>query len=48
VTLKFPTPTAYNYVFYLGIAAMIVAIAFSLASRNYTFRKEPGRSDKQA
>ena len=48
VTLKFPTPTAYNYVFYLGIAAMVVAIAFSLASRNYTFRKEPGRSDKQA
>ncbi len=40
VPVAFPNATAFDYVFYLGIAAMALAILFSLASENYVFRKQ--------
>ena len=36
----FPTATAFDYVFYLGIASMVAVVVFSLATKNYVFRKE--------
>jgi MFS family permease len=38
--VSFPSSTAFDVIFYLGIAAMIVAIVFSLAAKNYTFRRK--------
>jgi MFS family permease len=35
--VSFPTSTAYDYVFYLGIVAMLAVLAFSLAAKNYVF-----------
>jgi MFS family permease len=43
VPASFPNATAFDYVFYLGIVAIFVAILFSLASKNYVFRKQPQR-----
>ena len=40
VPVKFPTSTAFDMIFYLAIAAMVVAILFSLTAENYTFRKK--------
>lgn len=40
VPVAFPNSTAFDYVFYLGIAAMVVAIVLSLATKNYIFRKQ--------
>ena len=39
-SVTFPTATAFNYIFYLGIAAMAVAALFSLAGKNYTFKNK--------
>jgi EmrB/QacA subfamily drug resistance transporter len=39
IPVAFPNATAFDYVFYLGIAVMAVAIALSLATKNYHFRK---------
>jgi EmrB/QacA subfamily drug resistance transporter len=36
-----PSSTAFDMIFYLGIAAMVAAIAFALAAKNYTFRGKP-------
>lgn len=36
---SFPTATAFDYVFYLGIACMIAVVAFALATKNYVFKK---------
>ena len=38
VPVKFPTSTAFDVIFYLAIAAMVFAILFSLAAKNYTFK----------
>jgi MFS family permease len=40
--ISFPTSTAYDYVFYLGIVAMIIVVLFSLATKNYVFRSQKG------
>jgi EmrB/QacA subfamily drug resistance transporter len=40
VPVAFPNSTAFDYVFYLGIAVMVVAIVLSLAAKNYVFRKQ--------
>ena len=40
VPVAFPNATAFDYVFYLGIAVMVVAIVLSLATKNYVFRKQ--------
>lgn len=40
--ITFPSSTAFDYIFYLGIGAMLVAVVFALAAKNYTFRKRPG------
>ena len=37
---SFPTATAFDYVFYLGIASMVAVVVLSLATKNYVFRKE--------
>jgi EmrB/QacA subfamily drug resistance transporter len=42
-----PSSNAYDYIFYLGIAAMLVAIVFALASKNYTFKSKPRLSPSQ-
>jgi EmrB/QacA subfamily drug resistance transporter len=39
IPMTFPSATAFDTVFYIGIGAMLVAIVFSFAARNYTFRK---------
>jgi EmrB/QacA subfamily drug resistance transporter len=39
-SISFPTATAFDYVFYFGIALMIAVVAFSLATKNYVFRKD--------
>ena len=41
VPVAFPSSSAFDYIFYLGIGAMLVAIVFALAAKNYTFRKRP-------
>ncbi|MHB8566091.1 MAG: MFS transporter [Nitrososphaerales archaeon] len=38
----FASPAAFNYIFLLGIALMIVVFGISLATKNYTFKKPPG------
>ena len=40
-SFSFPTSTAFDYVFYLGIVCMIAVVALALATKNYVFRKEP-------
>jgi MFS family permease len=37
--VSFPTSTAFDYIFYGGIAAMVVVVVLSLAAKNYVFRK---------
>ena len=37
--MSFPTSTAFDYIFYLGILSMICVVIFSLATENYVFRK---------
>ena len=39
VFAAFPTSSAFDYIFYLGIASMLAAVVFSLAAKNYVFRK---------
>ena len=39
VPLALPNATAFDYVFYLAIASMVVAIVFALGTKNYTFKK---------
>jgi EmrB/QacA subfamily drug resistance transporter len=41
VPVAFPNATAFDYVFYLAIAVMGVAIVLSFAARNYVFRRQP-------
>jgi len=38
--VSFPSATAFDTIFYVGIAAMAVAIVLSLLAKNYTFRKK--------
>lgn len=35
----FPTATAFDYIFEIGIGLMILVVAISLATKNYTFKK---------
>lgn len=37
--VSFPSPTAFDYIFYLGIASMVAVLVFSLAAKNYIFKK---------
>ncbi len=46
ITKTFPSAAAFNYIFYLGAAGMVVAILFALAAKNYTFR-QPNTSPPQ-
>jgi MFS family permease len=43
-TLPLANSTAFNYVFAIGIALMILCAAISLATKNYTFRKPTAKS----
>jgi len=36
--ISFPTNTAFDYVFYLGIACMVAVVVLSFAGKNYVFR----------
>jgi MFS family permease len=38
-TVSFPTPSAFDYIFYLAIACMVAVVILSLAAKNYVFRK---------
>ncbi len=38
--LSFPTATAFDYIFYVGIACMVVVVGLSLAAKNYVFKKD--------
>ena len=40
VTESFPTSTAFNFIFYLDMAALVLAILVSLTAKNYTFNKK--------
>ena len=48
VTVAFPDPTAFNYIFYLGIGFLLFAIAVSLAAKNYTFRSRSAPRNEPA
>ncbi len=37
---SFPTATAFDYVFYFGIACMVAVVVISLATKNYVFGKD--------
>jgi MFS family permease len=39
VPRSFPSSSAYDYVFYLGIACMLAVVAIALTTKNYVFRK---------
>ena len=39
--MAFPTSSAFDYIFYLGIVCMVAVVGFSLATKNYVFRKTP-------
>jgi EmrB/QacA subfamily drug resistance transporter len=36
-----PSSSAYDYIFYLGIVAMLFAIGFALGTKNYVFKRKP-------
>ena len=39
--ITFPSSMAFDFIFYIGAAAMLLAILISLAARNYTFSNTP-------
>ncbi len=40
VSVSFPTSVAFDYIFYLGIASMALVLVFSVAAKNYVFKKQ--------
>ena len=40
VSNSFPTPTAFNYIFYLAIVCMAAVVVLSLTGKNYVFKKQ--------
>jgi len=44
--MSFPTSSAFDYIFYLGIVCMIAVVGFSLATKNYVFgrRAQPSNA----
>ena len=42
VPISFPNSTGFDYVFYLGIVAMVLAVVFSFGTKNYVFKKKAG------
>ncbi len=40
--MSFPTSTAFDYIFYFGIASMVAVVVISLMAKNYVFRKNSG------
>jgi energy-converting hydrogenase Eha subunit E len=40
--IALPSSTAFDYIFYLAIGTMIVAILLAVAAKNYVFAKEKG------
>jgi hypothetical protein len=40
VPISLPTSTAFYCTFYLGVASMVAVLIFSLATKNYVFRKQ--------
>ncbi len=46
--MSFPTPTAFDYIFYLAIACMVAVVVLALAGKNYVFKKSvPGPTSNQ-
>ena len=45
--VSLPTSAAFDYIFYLGIVAMLFVVVFSLATKNYVFRSQPEGSRSQ-
>jgi MFS family permease len=41
LSMSFPTPDAFNYIFYLAIACMAAVVVLSLTGKNYVFKKQP-------
>jgi len=39
LSMSFPTPTAFDYIFYLAIVCMVAVVVLALAGRNYVFKK---------
>ncbi len=39
IPIPFPNSTGFDYVFYLGMAAMAMAVVISLGTKNYAFKK---------
>jgi len=39
ISTSFPTPTAFDYIFYLAIVCMIAVVVLALAGKNYVFKK---------
>lgn len=41
LSMSFPTPAAFDYIFYVAIACMVAVVILALAGKNYVFRKQP-------
>jgi len=41
LSMSFPTPTAFDYIFYLAIACMAGVVVLALAGKNYVFKINP-------
>ena len=44
--LAFPSSAAFDYIFYLTIATMVVAIILAAAAKNYVFARQPSASPR--
>lgn len=44
--LVFPSSTAFDYIFYLTIVTMVIAILLSAAAKNYFFARQPQSSTR--
>jgi EmrB/QacA subfamily drug resistance transporter len=43
-----PSATAFDYIFYIGIAALAIGVVFALFSKNYVFKKGPAQATAPA
>ena len=40
ISMSFPLPTAFDYIFYLAIVCMLAVVVLALAGKNYVFKKQ--------
>jgi len=40
LSMSFPTPAAFDYIFYIAIVCMVAVVVLALAGENYVFKKQ--------